>query len=318
MNSTTGIDRDDTPARDGQDLTMQRSGSSGGSITVHIYGGLGNQMFQYACGRALALRHGADFRIDDRDFSAGPGQVFGLHHFNIVTDSGGNGKLPPSKRERLRYFFWRYLNLPPKFIRESGTLFDPKVLELKGDCLLHGYWQSERYFEDFGGQIREELTIKSPPSETNRQMLAELGRVPAVSVHVRRGDYVSNPKALAYHGTCGQEYYRKAARHIAENMTAEPVFFVFSDEPEWAREHLDLPFEMRIVNHNDSANNYEDMRLMASCRHHIIANSSFSWWGAWLNPSTEKIVVAPARWVADSVNANPHITPKSWVRLEGG
>ncbi|MCR9139277.1 MAG: alpha-1,2-fucosyltransferase [Alphaproteobacteria bacterium] len=294
-----------------------QSAAQSGTVTVHIYGGLGNQMFQYACGRALALRHGAGFRIDSRDFSAGPGQTFGLQHFNIVRDTGVDEKLPPSKRQRLRYLMWRYLKRSPKFIRESGTVFDPDILDLKSSCVLHGYWQSERYFEDFADQIRNELSIATPASETNRQMLAEIAGLPAVSLHLRRGDYVSNPKALKYHGTCSQDYYRSAARHVAEIMPLEPIFFVFSDEPEWAKDHLDLPFETRIVDHNDSFNNYEDMRLMASCNHNIIANSSFSWWGAWLNPSPEKIVVAPANWVSDPAHENPHITPKSWLRFEG-
>lgn len=300
----------------GDGSSLQHAAQSG-AVTVHIYGGLGNQMFQYACGRALALRHGSGFRIDNRDFSAGPGQTFGLQHFNIVRDTGVDEKLPPRKQQRLRYLKWRYLNRPPKFIRESGTAFHPSIVDLKGSCVLHGYWQSERYFEDFADQIRTELSIATPPSDTNRQMLAEIANLPTVSVHIRRGDYISNPKALKFHGTCSQDYYSKAARHIADNMSVEPIFFVFSDEPEWARDHLGLPFETRIVDHNDSLNNYEDMRLMASCNHNIIANSSFSWWGAWLNPSLEKIVVAPANWVTDAADENPHITPKSWLRFEG-
>lgn len=289
----------------------------GGRVAVHIYGGLGNQMFQYACGRALALRNGADFQIDDRDFSAGPGQLFGLHHFNIVRQSGTGGRLPPRKTQRVRYLTWRYLGLAPKFTREKGAAFDPNIVSLKGDVWLHGYWQSERYFEDFCDRIRDELTIVTSPDERNRQVLREIQNRQAVSVHVRRGDYVSNPKAHAYHGLCSPEYYRQAARHVAGNLASDPVFYIFSDEPDWARGHLDLPFETRVLGHNDSEHNYEDMRLMAACRHHIIANSSFSWWGAWLNPSPEKIVVAPARWVADASNENPHITPKSWLRIGG-
>lgn len=291
--------------------------SRGHRVAVHIYGGLGNQMFQYACGRALALRNGADFQIDDRDFTAGPGQLFGLHHFNIVRQSGAGADLPPSKKQRLRYLTWRYLRRPPVFTREKGAAFDPDILSLKGDIWLHGYWQSERYFEDFGDRIRDELTIVTSPDEKNRQVLKEIQNGQAVSVHIRRGDYVSNPKAHAYHGLCSAEYYRAAAGFIAGKLASDPVFYVFSDEPDWAKAHLDLPFETRILGHNDSEHNYEDLRLMAACRHHIIANSSFSWWGAWLNPSPEKIVVAPTRWVADATNENPHITPNAWIRLEG-
>lgn len=300
--------------------SLDRNGAleeHGATVTVHIYGGLGNQMFQYACGRALALRSGAGFRIDDRDFSAGPGQVFGLHHFNIAPQSVTSRGWPPTRNERLRYLIWRYFGLSPKFTRETHAVFDPQILELTGDRWLHGYWQCERYFEDFSDRIRDELTFVTPPSERNRKLLAEIDGEPAVSVHVRRGDYVSNPKAMAYHGVCSPSYYRKAAQLIAGKMSDDPVFYVFSDEPDWAQQHLDLPFEVRVIGHNDSQHNYEDMRLMSACRHHIIANSSFSWWGAWLNPSPEKTVVAPAQWVADPANANPDITPPVWVRLEG-
>ncbi len=293
----------------------QAAGRAGGSVAVHIYGGLGNQMFQYACGRALALRRGARFCIDRRDFAAGPDQVFGLHHFNIVAQSGGDQMLPPTKKQRLRYLVWRYGGRTPRFTREKSAAFDPEVLRLTGDTWLHGYWQSESYFDDCRDAIREELTIITPPSERNERLLEELRALPAVSLHVRRGDYVSNPKALAHHGTCTPAYYRSAAQLVAGKTGIEPVFFVFSDEPDWARQHLDLPFETRIVDHNDNRHNYEDMRLMAACRHHVIANSSFSWWGAWLNPSTDKIVVAPEKWVTDPAMQNPRITPEGWIRL---
>lgn len=312
MDSTSSIEGNRIPQAVSGDQLM-----SGGRVVAHIYGGLGNQMFQYACGRALALRNGADFQIDDREFTAGPGQLFSLHHFNIVRQSGAAGTLPPTKKERVRYLIWRYFKGTPKFTREKGTAFDPDILKLKGDICLHGYWQSERYFEDFSDRIRDELTIITSPDEKNRRVLEEIQNCQAVSVHVRRGDYVSNPKARAYHGLCGPEYYQAAARFIAGKLACDPVFYIFSDEPDWARAHLELPFETRIPGHNDSEHNYEDMRLMAACRHHIIANSSFSWWGAWLNPSPDKIVIAPAQWVANAASENPHITPESWLRMEG-
>ena len=133
---------------------------------------------------------------------------------------------------------------------------------------------------------------------------------------MRRGDYISNPRAHAVHGTCSMEYYAHAVRHIAGRIGFEPIIYVFSDEPDWALANLDMPFEMRVMDHNDSSRNYEDLRLMAACKHHVIANSSFSWWGAWLNASPEKIVVAPSKWFADSSISNPDITPNDWVRIE--
>jgi hypothetical protein len=293
------------------------TGLNSGAVGVHIYGGLGNQLFQYACGRALALRCGGTLQLDNRDFHAGHGQIFGLHHFNIAAKSDEDPDWPPAKKNGMRYLLWRYLKLSPVLVRERSAAFDPSVLTLKGNSWLHGYWQSERYFEDFSDQIRDELAITTAPSERNRQLLAEIRDLPAISLHIRRGDYVSDRKAHAVHGTCSLDYYQEAVRRIADKMTSDPVVFVFSDEPDWAKQHLDLPQETRFLDHNDSQFNYEDLRLMAACGHHIIANSSFSWWGAWLNPSAEKTVIAPARWFADPAVTNPEITPSSWIRLAG-
>ncbi|WP_136658904.1 alpha-1,2-fucosyltransferase [Nitratireductor sp. XY-223] len=285
-------------------------------IITHIFGGLGNQMFQYACGRALALRTGTDLVLDTRDFFAGPGQQPGLHHLNVVSLDGENLKLPPRRKQRLRYFLWRSLKRPPKLVRQQGDAFDPQITGLTGSVWLHGYWQSERYFADFAGNIRRELSVKTPPDDRNADVLAEIAASPAVSLHVRRGDYISNPKALAVHGTCSLEYYARAAELIAERADIDPVIYVFSDEPEWALDNLKLPFRTQVMDHNDGSRNYEDLRLMAACKHHIIANSSFSWWGAWLNGSSEKIVVAPAKWFADPEKSNPDIIPHDWTCVD--
>ncbi|MEX3008469.1 alpha-1,2-fucosyltransferase [Hoeflea sp. TYP-13] len=285
-------------------------------IITQIFGGLGNQMFQYACGRAMALRTGGDCVLDLRDFFAGPGQEPGLHHLNTVSCQLPDSEMPPMQSQRLRYLLWRGLKLEPRLIRQKGLAFDPEILGLDGNYCLRGYWQSERFFADFAERIRQELSVKTEPDDKNAGLLAEIENQPAVSLHIRRGDYVKDAKTNAVHGTCSLEYYSRAAQHIAGHMEAEPVFYVFSDEPQWAVANLDLRFEMRVMDHNDSSRNYEDLRLMSSCRHHIIANSSFSWWGAWLNPSEEKIVVAPNRWFADASMSNPDLIPDSWVRLE--
>nr|WP_276562422.1 alpha-1,2-fucosyltransferase [Hoeflea prorocentri] len=273
-------------------------------------------MFQYACGRALALRTGSEIVLDTRDFVAGPGQRPGLHHLNIVNAKVPDRDLPPSKKQKLRYLLWRGLGLPPKFVRQNGAAFDPQIIGLPADVWLHGYWQSERFFADFKEEIRKELSVKTEPDETNARLFDEIMITPAASLHIRRGDYVSDPKANAVHGICSLAYYENAASLIARTMGQEPVFYVFSDEPGWVADNLRLPYEMRIVSHN-GAKNYEDLRLMSACRHHVVANSSFSWWGAWLNPSPEKLVVAPARWFADPSAHNPDIVPEDWVRLEG-
>ncbi|MDF1777799.1 MAG: alpha-1,2-fucosyltransferase [Rhizobiaceae bacterium] len=285
-------------------------------VVAHIFGGLGNQMFQYACARAIALRNDADIVLDQREFFAGAGQKPGLHHLSVVSTALPERKLPPRKTQWIRYLIWRNFKLSPRMVRQQGNHFNPDIMTVGGNLWLHGYWQSERYFADFEEQIRCELSVRTQPSAKNEQLLAEIAGLPAVSLHIRRGDYVNNPQANAAHGICTLEYYRSAALLISERMAEKPIFYVFSDEPEWARTNLDLPFEIRVMDHNDGDHNYEDLRLMAACRHHVIANSTFSWWGAWLNPSLEKIVIAPKQWFADPSLKNPDILPPSWITLD--
>ena len=140
-----------------------------------------------------------------------------------------------------------------------------------------------------------------------------MSQLNAVSLHVRRGDYLSNPKSKAAHGTCSPEYYRAAIRHMAE-VTKQPCFFVFSDDMDWVRQHLQIDYECQYIEHNSGTESYNDMRLMSLCRHHIIANSSFSWWGAWLNQRTDKIVIAPQQWFMND-NVTQDLYPQGWVKL---
>lgn len=135
-----------------------------------------------------------------------------------------------------------------------------------------------------------------------------------MSLHVRRGDYVSDARTHATLGVCSLDYYRAAVRYIADHVEA-PEFFVFSDDIAWAQANLELGHPCHYVDHNRGAESYNDMRLMSLCRHHIIANSSFSWWGAWLNPRADKVVVAPARWFAGGNRVVDDLFPPGWVRL---
>tara|TARA_R110002020_G_scaffold993_5_gene4916 strand:- start:755 stop:1618 length:864 start_codon:yes stop_codon:yes gene_type:complete len=285
-------------------------------IITHINGGLGNQMFQYAAGRALALRHGTDLLLDTRSFDGSTQFGYGLDHFAISARMAEPGQLPPGRRrEPLRYLLWRGFGLKPRLVREDRLGFNPGFDALGDGVYLKGYWQSERYFKPFESALRDDFRIVTPPSRENAAILAELAQRPAISLHIRRGDYVRDARTNATHGTCSLDYYARGAERIAAQMTGAPLIVTFSDDPAWVRDNLRLPFEMRVMDHNDSDRNYEDLRLMSACRHHIIANSSFSWWGAWLNPSPDKIVVAPARWFADPKLVNEDIWPTSWIRL---
>ena len=286
------------------------------SLVVRIHGGLGNQMFQYAAGRAIAERTGAELLLDLRYFEEEVPYGFGLPHFATRFRVAQTGDLPPHPRkQKLAYAVWRALRLKPRLVREKGLGFNADVPSTKTPAYLHGYWQSERYFADVAETIRADLTVKTPPSADNAAMLARIRSAPSLSLHVRRGDYASNPAILAAHGLCSPDYYARAVETVTQRLGATPVIHVFSDDPDWAEANLAFDAELVVVRGNSSETSYEDLRLMSACDHHIVANSSFSWWGAWLNPSPDKIVVAPRQWFAHPDMSNPDICPQGWVRL---
>lgn len=288
-------------------------------IIVKMKGGLGNQMFQYAAGRSLALKTGMPLALDRRHYNRAREHGYALEGFKLTDTLVDTAHLPPLPRDRpLAYCLARLMRRGPQLMQEAGPAFDPAIAAVSGPAWLEGYFQTERYFADHAATIRAELTPAAPPDPENARWLAEIEDEPrAVSLHVRRGDYVSNAKFAAHHGSCTPDYYARALNHVAETMDAEPVIYAFSDDPDWVRDNMRLPAEIKVVGHNDASRNVEDLRLMSACRHHIIANSSFSWWGAWLNPRADKIVAAPAVWFADPANVNPDIWAEGWSRIEG-
>ena len=286
-------------------------------ITSRVIGGLGNQMFQYAAGRALALRRGVGLILDTQAFLSYKVHSYGLDRYAVQADKVSRDRFFSVRRDSTFWRGVRRLGLMPEknTYRESNFSFDSKVLALGDDICLEGYWQSEKYFLDFADDIRAELTVIDPPNEENAFWLNRIRSDLSISLHIRRGDYLTNPSANAVHGTCNLDYYRRSAEYLVSILGIEPVFYVFSDDPEWVRENLILPYQMHYLNHNDASRNYEDLRLMASCCHHIIANSSFSWWGAWLNPSSSKVVVAPKKWFRDDSVDTRDLIPSAWVRM---
>ncbi len=283
-------------------------------ITTRIIGGLGNQLFQYCAGRALALRHQQPLGLDVRAFETYRHYDLGLGHFDIQADLTPPN-LPAIKTDGVLKYALSKLRPSKPVHREPSLAFDPQFMNLGPQTHLIGYWQSERYFRPFAAEIRKDLTLVTPPSPDNIAMAARIDGAVAVSLHIRRGDYVSNSKFNAAHGTCDIDYYQRAVQAIIDRLGMAPVVFAFSDDPDWVAAHLHLPCEVVLVRHNDIDHNYEDLALMARCDHHIIANSSFSWWGAWLNPDPDKIVIAPARWFADPKLSNPDILPPEWQAI---
>ena len=285
-------------------------------IIVRLDGGLGNQMFQYAAGKALAKHNGVDLGLDLRVYD-GPSQFdYGLHHFNISGKILTGSELPPLRKEnKLRYLVWRAGLSGPRFIEQHGDAFDPGFFGYGASSYLKGYWQSERFFASCADTIHHEFSITTPQTDENRALADSIQSKNAVSLHVRRGDYVSDPLANATHGLCTMAYYEKALAHVASVTRDDIEVFVFSDDPEWAHQNMQLDYKKTVVDLNDSDHQYEDLRLMSLCRHNIIANSSFSWWGAWLNRNAEKTVVAPSTWFRQEEKNNPDICPLDWIRI---
>lgn len=291
-------------------------------IIVNVIGGLGNQMFQYAAGRALSLKLDEPLGLDISGFAS-----YGLHQgYQLGRAFVCSPEIASTEKVR-ELIGWRTNRLARRLLLRSGLRFlhgDHLVVEphfhywsgidrISGALYLQGYWQSEKYFAGVTDVIRADFTFRQPLSAANAEVVGRIGQTAAVSLHVRRGDYASNPRTQAAHGLCSPEYYRAAVRYVVERVAA-PEFFVFSDDIAWARDNLDIGFPCHYIGHNRGAESYNDMRLMNLCRHHILANSSFSWWGAWLNPRPDKIVVAPGEWFANG-NHVEDLFPTGWVTL---
>jgi Glycosyl transferase family 11 len=281
-------------------------------IIVNIYGGLGNQLFQYAAGRQLAEKNHTRLKLDIENYKRDNRRSYSLHHFNIQEKfcTPFDKKIINGK-ERVRKFLNKKES--PAIYTEQNLSFDKKVLELGNNTYLDGYWQSEKYFNGIEKIIRTEYRMKEPLSGINKMFADKIESLNAVSIHVRRGDYVKDKNANAGHGVCGLDYYQQAIAYLTGTL-AHPYFFIFSDDMEWTRTNLSTgSHPVEYIDHNAAAD-YEDLRLMSLCKHHIIANSSFSWWGAWLNESVGKKIIAPKKWFRAPVT-NDDLIPEGWITL---
>lgn len=287
-------------------------------IVVRLMGGLGNQMFQYAIGRRLSIARDAPLVLDldwyHRSSGSSTPRSFELHRYPTAARVATTMERL-SFRARASRIGHRHpwLQLGWKFYREATFDHDPSVLHLSGNVHLDGYWQSPLYFENIADVLRADLTPTARLSSRDVEIANQISQSNSVSVHVRRGDYVNNPSATAHHGTCTPEYYQRALALIGATHM-EPHLFVFSDDTEWSRIALSLPGRVTFVDHNGPDAAFQDLRLMSMCTHHVIANSSFSWWGAWLNPSPQQMVIAPSSWFADG-RATPSLLPPNWKRI---
>jgi hypothetical protein len=294
-----------------------------------LQGGLGNQMFQYACARALAEEYQTELVLDLTWFDHQKLRKFELDQWQITPSKVINpegiekikyalGVTKSSKdfQNRIRRYLSKHLAFPKwSWVNEirSGHFQDISIRSGK-NIYLSGYWQSEKYFSDFSDIIRHEFIPKIPFNESD-QLLAEKMRTDpnSISIHVRRGDYIKDFKTARVHYVCIPPYYERAVQQLNRELSGDLSLYVFSDDISWCKNNLIFPFQVQYIS-GSTRGLAQEITLMAQARHQIISNSSFSWWAAWLNDYNEKIVVCPNRWF--NTTPAPDILPKDWSRCQ--
>jgi hypothetical protein len=297
-------------------------------IITKLYGGLGNQMFQYAFGRSLSLMHKTKLFIDLTDLiDRKPIEGFTyrnyeLNVFNIEAEFANINqinKIKNSKPHLIDRFKSKLLMKPIPFyrqpiVKELGFEFNDNYRLIRNYSYIDGYWQSEKNFNKFENIIRSDFTFNKPLEGKNKLLADEIKNTLSVSIHVRRGDYVNNYATNKYHGVCSNDYYFEAIKLITNKYLNCTLFF-FSDDINWVKNTFDSIIQpVRFIDHNYNKDSYIDMQLMSLCKHNIIANSSFSWWAAWLNKNTTKTIIVPKKWF--NVNlVTKDLIPESWIKI---
>jgi hypothetical protein len=298
---------------------VQRSGRF---AIAELKGGLGNQLFQYAAARALCAREARLLYFAWYRPGGGTQRRYMLDVFNLSADVEpallGYARLcwlglrsPALNRKAGK--LWRLARCRLARIDQAGFAFAPLRSAAQG-VVLDGYFQSWRYFANQEREIRANLQPRYEAVGQNAALLRRMAEENAICLHVRRGDYVANPSTAAFHGVLGLAYYHAALEELG-SLALGATFYVFSDDPDWTRANLKIGGATIFVDHNSVDEPWEDLRLMAACRHFVIANSSLSWWGAWLSDHAEKKVIAPARWFSGAGLDTKDLCPPQWVRL---
>lgn len=287
-------------------------------IQMHLKGGLGNQLFQYALGRHLSLIHNSPLLLDITSFDNDKLRNYSLDAFNICAHIAPiNPKNTFLKRLIHKIQFikpFKYLRPPGTVIVENGFSFQPEIFNCSTNSYLDGYWQSHRYFDAIAPIIRSDLTLKYPLSEYLAILESEIKSTNSVSIHVRRGDYANNPAITTYHGLCSLDWYQQAFEKM-QTIVTDAKYFVFSDDPDWVKANLKLNAPTVYISPSADGKEAQDLYLMSQCQHHIIANSSFSWWAAWLNPNIEKNIIAPKVWFSGANHDTKDLIPNDWIRV---
>ncbi len=300
-------------------------------IVAQLTGGLGNQLFQYSFARHLALLNETTLLLDTTQVESRSDpshrRQYKLHHFSIPSQAVNwdsslglsfqtkDGHYSRGRISQLSRLFRNSKHL--KELSESHFHFDANALARRGDFYVTSYWQSHRYFDLIASQIRADLVLSQPLSHKHQlikdQIKATAG---SVALIVRRGDFANHPHHSKFHGCCSQEYYQEA-QVLIKSRVEEPHLFVFSDDIDWVRNNISFSCSTTFMDHpyDHSHYDYVDLHLISTCQHHIIANSTFGWWGAWLNNYSDQIVIAPKRWFLDASIDTSDVCPAEWIRI---
>ena len=283
-------------------------------------------MFQYAAGRYLSEKHQTSLKLDlsfllDRS----PRKDFVYRDYDLSLLNVQENFAQPDEIVnfgKYRRVGWALhmvrhkLNSSlPAYVHEDSFHFDPNFFQIPAHAYIEGFWQSEKYFKDIEPIIRKEFTFRDDFDERGHEMAKKIKEVKSVCINVRRGDFVSIPQANLYHGVCNVDYFIRAVQLVAGKIP-NPHFFIFSDDVEWCRDNFRFEYPSTFVTQEYAGKKYgQKLQLMTLCRHFIIPNSSFGWWGAWLNNNPDKIVIAPKKWLNDVSIDTKDLIPEGWIRI---
>ncbi len=296
-------------------------------IIVQLAGGLGNQMFQYAFGRSLSHKFNIRFKADieswfNSDKLWRPSErKYSLDIFKLSVEKASKNEILifKSLKNISKYLEIQKLQLNkflPFTYLEEGQLKTSEIKVASRNIYVTGYWQSEKYFSSIQQILLNDFQFRYEQTSINKALSREIISNNSISLHIRRGDYISDSQTNNIMAPCTLEYYYTCIKEL-EKKFSDLHFYIFSDDIKWAEENLEIDHPVKYVDFNIGNYAFEDMRLMSQCKHNIIANSSFSWWGAWLNKNPEKIVIAPQKWFNDPIlnSQASDIVPESWMRL---
>jgi hypothetical protein len=289
-------------------------------IIISIKGGLGNQMFQYAFGRKMSLINNTQLYLDlswfnekNQDFP----RKYVLNKFNINAEIAD-----PVIIRKIRGGFSNYHSIYNRILKkifpflfknnisEKTIIFDATIFNHNDDKYYDGYWQNYRYFNDINNIILKELTVLVDLENSKNDLLDEIRNRNSISIHIRRGDYAKIHSTKEFHGLLPKKYFESSIEKIVQ-LVDKPHFYFFSDDIAWVKENFNIEYPHSFVENSPDGAEYIDLILMSMCKHNIIANSSFSWWAAWLNNYQEKIVIVPPVW-SKAVPDSSEIVPTNW------